>query len=351
MANESYDILRQGLYKVPVKIKNTEKVYSFFTTLFNGGDIASEQDFVAFDYAKSGIRLSVEATKGLDPNRVNYGSAFDEKLIFGQYFFDEDKVDQAQAKNRVSMDEPIDAPWSMEERLIHLLAEKRDGIIKDQALSIEKLCADTVLNGAFVTHEHGTQTFPMSSSLLALDGSTLSTRPYETLTKAAIQIAKYGSLPKMLVLNAEDALTLAESTAWTKMLDNRRVDENRIAYKPLEETGLAYVGTISVQGCGALSIYSYWGTYKSADTSDTTVYSLLPKGKALLLPEGPIGQRGHCGVLVRNGDYQGKEGLERYVYVYPQERGALVDTCVQVQTSPCPILTAIDGYGVLTNIA
>lgn len=78
----TYDIIRQGLYEIPVKVKNEQKHFTFFQDrLFGGAPVLSAEEFIAMDYASLGVNLLDEAVRGTDATRVNYGTAFNEKLI------------------------------------------------------------------------------------------------------------------------------------------------------------------------------------------------------------------------------------------------------------------------------
>lgn len=350
---EVYDILRQGLYDIPVKIKNEHKHFTFLRdVLFGGTPIMSSKDFIAMDYQQIGVKLSDEAVKGADPNRVNYGTSFNEKLIYPRYYFDEDTLNFANAKNRVSMDEPINAPWNMMTRLQYLAADKRNQMARNRDITEEKLCSDVLLTGSFDTKKHGLQTYPMQNSLLHISGAEMLTNPVKTIAHAVKEVLKHGSRPVSIIFNPDDSLALAESAKWQAMLDNKRVEGNAIAYKPIESNGLAYVGTISVQGGGILNVYTYMGTYPKMDDAGTVIGEeyLIPQGKALLVPER-VGCMGYGGLLVNNGSgFQEQEAMREGYYIYDQPKGALVQTFLQFQTSPAPIIEALDGYGVIENI-
>lgn len=346
----NYDVLNRGLFRIAFKDSLTEPAYDFFrNVLFGGQSQGTADDFLAIDYRKLNIALSEEAIRNADPRRVNYQSGFNEKMIFGQYYFDEDKVDVTLAENRI-WNEPIDRPFSVEQRLLYIVADKRDALRRSQLMSLEKLCADTALNGKFVTKAHGEQTFPMSTANLNVSAATLLTDPVGVLSKAFGMLAKHGAMPAYLAMNPDDAIRFSQSEAYVKLADNRRVYGNEVNYRPITANGLAYVGTIGVLGVGMLPIYAYYGTYNtvSADGKTFTSANLLPQGKAILAP-GAIGFKGFTGLLAE-GQVQRKIAAENYTYVYPKTKGVLVDTMIQEQTAPAPILTAIDRYCVLTGI-
>ena len=340
------DLIKQGLFKTPVKVSIEDRDYGFFrNNLFGLPSQGTRDDYLMLDYKNIGVVLPDEALKGADPERVNYGTGFNEKAIFGKYFNNEDEISADQCDNRI-FGEDINAPLSHEERMVALLAEKRDRIIQSHNLGFEKACVDAVLNGSFTTRGGGSQSFPVTSGLLSVSGAGMSTSPLTVLgagVKAIIK--KKGGKPTMLILNPDDAATLAESTAWQALFDNRRMYGSE--YNPAAETdGLSPLGTINLPGVGSIRVYAYYGAY---DNGGTWTY-FIPQGKAILCPD-KLGYKGFCGVYVDNGVYTGKEGMEHGVYIWFVEGPQPHKAHVQVQSAPCPMLTAIDRYCVFTSIS
>ena len=345
---DTYSVISQGLYKVPIKISNPDNHYTFFQkVLFGGTPIATTEDFIAMDFERYGSKITEEALKGADPNRVNHGTAFDEHYIFPAYYFNEDTVNFSNAKYRVSMNEPMDEPWPMTKRLQYLAAVKRNKMVADLETTVEKLCADVLFTGQYTTRSHKEQKFPIKAANLAIDGSKMVTDPYAVLKEAFKILSKTGGKPVNLILNIDDASNLCASEKWLTMLDNRRINRNVINFKPMEDSGLSYVGTINVIGFGDLSIYSYSGVYMDRNGAEN---SYIPQGKALLVP-ARVGLMAYGGLLTNNrSGYQSIQALKYAYDIYSKAEGALVQTKIQVQTSPAPIPTAIDKWGVIINI-
>lgn len=341
-------VVTQGLYQVPIKIKTEENQYSYLRdVLFGGPSVSSNLDYIVMDYESLGVPLAKEAIKGADPTRVNYGTPFNEKAIFGMYFNDEDEVNEGQADNRVSMEEPLDNPWSLEERMIYLLSKKRDRIAASQAQSFEKACADVLLSGQVAVKNGGTQVFPMTTSLLSVTGSGLATDPIGTLLAGIKMInKKKGGRPTTLVMNPDDAAAFLQLSAIKDLLDNRRIFGNEVEYKAMEESGAAYCGSINLPGTGTVKIVSYYGNY---DVAGTPTY-YIPAGKAVLCPDR-VGRKGYCGVFLDNGTFSGKAAAEFGTHIWRKEGPVPYTTHVQVQSAPIPMLTAIDRYCVFTGIS
>lgn len=339
------DVIKQGLFKTPVKTVIADRNYRFLQDkLFGLPSQGTRDDFLMLDYKSVGVALPAEALKGADPTRVNYGTGFNEKAIFGQYYNNEDEIATDQADNRI-FGEDINAPLSHEERLVALLAEKRDRIIASHDLAFEKACADVLLNGSF-TARGGSQSFPMTSALLSVSGANMSTSPISVIGGGIKKLLKVaGGKPTQLILNPDDAATMAESSAWKGIFDNRRMFESE--YRPTDEMdGLAPIGTLALPGVGSIKVYAYYGAY---DVSGTWTY-FIPQGKAILAPER-VGFKGYCGVYVDNGIFSGKEGVDHGVHIWAKEGALPHTTHVQVQSAPCPMLTAIDRYCVFTSIS
>lgn len=342
------NVVKQGVYKIPVKAKIADANYKFLqNVLFGQPSVSSNDDYIMMDYQSRGVKIATEAIKGADPTRVNYGAGFNEKAIFGLYYNDEDQVSVAQADNRVSMDEPLDAPWDVETRLAYLLSDKRDEIIASHEQTFEKACATAALTGSFTARNEGTQSFPITSSLLSVSGANMSSAPIATLTAGAKAIIKKtGAKPTMLVMNPDDAVTLLQSAAMQKLLDNRRVLGNENFFKAIDENGASYCGSVNVPGIGSIDIVSYFGGY---DNAGSFTY-FIPQGSAILCP-ATIGCKGYCGVYVESGDFTGKTAVDHGVHIWAKDGSLPNVTHVQVQSAPTPIITAIDRYCVFTSIA
>lgn len=341
-----YNVIKQGIYAQPTPVEMEKNSYKFLQkVLFGLPGKGTHEDFLAMDYRSIGVSLSDVAKKGNDPNRVNYGVPFNEKLIFGAYFNDEDQVDASVGDVRV-FNEPLDKPFTPEERIVIAAAEKRDGIKRSQHASLEKICADALKTGKFATKD-GEQSFPITSSLLSQSGANLITKPIETLTSIAKAVRAAGKgNPKMLVMNIEDAATLLSSSAMQKVLDVRRMDAGLIKYEQINEEGVSYCGSVNLPGCGSVAIYSYEGLY---DNNGTPTY-YIPQGTALFVPE-KVGFIGHCGVYADiPGQASAKIAAEFGEYYWAKD-GALPHALhIQIQSCPCPMITAIDKYAVITNI-
>ena len=126
-----------------------------------------------------------------------------------------------------------------------------------------------------------------------------------------------------------------------KLLDNRNYMGSTVESSQISN-GAALVGVLNVPVVGRVNAYAYAGV------DDGTYY--LPQGKAVVLGHNPIGSVCNCGVYVNMGDFQGKAGLESYAYLWGKSAGVMVDTMLQLEAAPCPLLTAINGYGVITGI-
>ena len=138
---------------------------------------------------------------------------------------------------------------------------------------------------------------------------------------------------------------MAQASAWQAVFDNRRMFGSE--YNPQEEVdGLSPLGTLNLPGVGTIKVYAYYGAY---DNGGTWTY-FIPSGKAILCPDR-VGYKGYCGVYVDNGVYTGKEGMAHGTYVWFQEGPQPHKAHVQVQSAPCPMLTAIDRYCVFTSVS
>ena len=338
-----YDELNQGLIKTKVSIAKPAENFTWcMQNVFGDPAIGTDQDYIDLDAEVGEIVMPEEAVKGDDPRRVNHGVGFDSRRIATHYFFDEDKVDLSSAKNRV-FGEPVDAPWSVATRELHIAGKKRDAMDQGLTLKMEALAFELLLTGRYTTRGNGEQVFPVKNELLALSGSTLITKPFETINAACNTLFENGVMVKRLVLNPIDAVNLTASSAWQTLCDKKKVMLGSIN-PSAASNGYAKIGTMVGLLCGDVEIATYAGYYGSSKTK------FLPQGKALLLPEGNIGRPGYTGLLVKKGDVQDKVAAEKLFLVYGKDRGMLVDTMIQMQSAGSPLLTSIDSYGVMTGI-
>lgn len=338
-----YDVINRGAYRINAVIRNSVPVARFGQrVLFGATARSTSDDFMTYNYAKHGVVLPQEVLRGADPNRRNYGQSFDENHIASAYFFDEFAFNIQNAEHRVEGETDLTRPWSVEQRLMYLVAASGQEWELGLDAKIEELVWDIIFTGKFSVRNGGEQAFPVDDSLLGISGANLATDPAKTLSDACLKLLGKGARITEIIFNPEDWARLLSKEPFYQMLDNRRFFGSTVESEAVDEDGYAVVGFINIPGIGTTKCATYAGL-------DTEGNYHLPKGSAVL-HNGPIGFIGNCGVYVNLGNVQGKEGIKRYTFLYPHARGALVDSMVQHQSAPCPVLTAIDRYGVMTSI-
>ena len=343
----AYDELMQGLARVTVRAtKPAEDFVWGQSVLFGGPEIGTDQDVINMETEVGEVVLPKEAVKGLDPTRVNYGISFNLKRIGSAYYFPEDTLDLSAAKNRV-FGEPVDQPWTVAQRELHLAAKKRDIMAQSFRAQKEKLSFEVALSGKMTTKTEGEQVYPIASELLAVPGANFITKPFETVNAAAKTLYEHGITLSRIVLNPVDGGALVASAAWQTMLDKKRVEVGAVDPQTVDARGMAKIGTIKGIICGEVTVYAYAGFYR---TGATTTVNYIPQGKALLLQAGPIGSMGYTGILTEENGVQAQVAAKELFTIYNERKGALVTTKIQGQTAPVPVITNIDGYGVMTGI-
>ena len=342
----NYDVINRGAYQIPSVIRTSEPVFDYGQRVLFGKGPRTAQDFLTYNYRKKGIIIPQEAIRGADPNRRNYGSSFDENHIASLYFFDEFVFNAQAAENRVAAEVDLTKPWTIEQRLMYLLAESREEWFDGVKVAREKAIWSTILNAKFSTLNGGEQKFPVQNKLLSIDGSKLFSDWMATLMNACDLVFKAGRTPNEIIFNPLDWANLLKIEDFRAILDNRRIYGSHVETTE-SKNGVSSVAVIDIPGIGPLKVITYAGM-------DPDGNYCLPQGKAVL-HNGERGKLGACGVYVRSTDgqgrkVQGKQGEEVYSYIYSPEQGVKVDTMVQHQAAPCPMLTAIDRYGVITGI-
>lgn len=349
----NYDFIRRGVIRRGYTAEVTASRYhGLQNVLFGGSPIPGDANsgVIMYDFRRSNATpLSEEAVRGADPNRVNYKKSFATKFLQTAYFYDKDTIDWKQVTERV-WGEPIESPWSYDQRMTVLASDKLQALKLGQMNAYEQLCANMLLTGKCSVRDGGEQVMPLSSSLLSIDGAGLFTDPVKTIINAVAQMNKVNGMvaaAENLIMNSQDALSLAQSTRFEKLLNKDGIDIARVEYGPFLSSGFVHFGSI-VCGGRLLHIWAYQGT-------DAEGNCFIPQGKAILtsnIAPMTLGAKGVGSVLVSvDGNSPSVPMiLEERSNVYPDGKGDSVQTCVTLQSAPLPIITAIDGYCVLTGI-
>lgn len=348
--NLNYDIINNGLWEYTQNIRVSVPQYTFLHKFFFGlPPVMTSDDFIARQLLEMDIpELPKESMKYTDPDPVNYSEEFSLKDIYPQYFFKEDSVGLSKVANRVSMDEPISAPWSYETRAVYVIGNAARYRREQYEAAVEKMCSDILLTGKYQTKANGDQTSDTPEDLLDIDvSSKWATDPIKEISNAAREIfGKGGTLPRVIVMNPEDASSLITNSEVMNILDNRRLNLGEITPSAFdEENGTAYVGRISIPSVGPIDIYTYAGQYKQ----DKQKHDFLPQGKAILGIQN-IGKIGYCGLIANQNGLPGKIAGEYRATAYDISKGDVVSAKLQTQFSPAAIITRPTSYGVITGI-
>ncbi len=342
----NYDLLNRALPRIGFRAEVVPAFPHFLQdVVFGGRDILGNEgsNIIGIDYKRIAPGISEEAVFGLDPNRVNYKTGFSEKFLQTAYFFDEDIIDFNDAEARV-FGEDLGQNKGNFARILSVTADKRDALIAGQRLALEKLCAEVLLSGK-ATIKGGEQTFPMKSDLLGIAGANLLKKPVETLAGAVktLHNSNGNAAPRYILMNQTDAINLL--TAAEKYLAKDSWNTGSAVFAEYDANGVVFDGRLAIPGAGVMEIYHYDGAVAGAD--------LIPQGKAVILPYGGrVGSKGYSRVM--SADNQMNIGIgaiaKERTTVFPSGEGDMKVTKIQQQSAPLPIITAIDGYGVITGI-
>ena len=343
----NYDLLNKGLLRVAFKAETVPAFPHFLQdVVFGNPDIFGDEgsNIIGIDYRRLAPGLSDEAVFGLDPNRVNYKTGFNDNFLNTAYFFDEDIVDYRDAEARY-FGEDLSQKASNFARILAVTADKRNALIASQRMALEKLCAEVLLSGKATVKNGGAQTFPMTASLLTLAGANLLTDPVKTLAShvKALHKANGNAAPRYLLMNQADAINLLEAAK--DYLAKDSWNTATAVFGAYDANGVVYDGRLAIPGAGVMEIYHYDGAIGGTD--------LIPQGKAAIPPYGGrVGAKGYSRVMsADNAMNIGIGALQKErTTVFPSGEGDLRVTKIQQQSAPLPIITAIDGYGVVTGI-
>lgn len=342
MANFNLDLISHGLPKFVAKIETEQPLDTFlWDVLFGGPELKGTEgvDGVAYEWRKKNPTLAEEAIRGADPNRVNYKSNFNANYVIPNYYHNVDKVGLEDADMK-TFGEDIETNVDSHDRVVRRFAEKVQGIRDSYKVAKEQMAADAIFT-AKVVNESGEQTFPMTSSLLALSGANLTTKFLEVINKAYDAIRKQNKAFRAtaLIMNPDDAVKLV--TANKDLIDKQTFALGKVAFGT-ENKGAVAFGNIQTPA-GTITIYAYYGVGANGN-------NYIPQGKAILCG-GKIGSPAYGRVQAfENGKPCYKVQSERMV-AYETGEGDRRHYEVEYQTAPLPVITNIDGYGVLTSIS
>ena len=351
MAELDLNMIQKGITKLGWSKKVTASRYHALQNVLFGDapslSVDANSGVLLYDFDRAGAEpVSTEAILGNDPNRVNFGSKYATNVLRTAYYNDKDTVDFRQVQNRL-VGEPIERPWTLTQRMTVLGRSKAEKMKLAQMNAYEKLCANMLFTGKCTVADGGEQVLPMTSSLLSLAGANLYTNPEKVLLDAIASINKVNSRVSRatnLLMNSADALLLTQSTKWEKFNNRQGFDIARATYGAIEANGFVLMGVLNI--AGGINVWSYGASFKGE--------AYIPQGKAILLTnDSPmsVGQMmtGRCLVAEGNNPSVPMVMPER-VNVYTEGDGDYKHTVVTLQSAKLPVITAIDGYGVITGI-
>lgn len=340
MANFNLDLIGKALPKIVAKTSVEAPVDSFLQdVLFAGSILGSEGvDGVEYDWRKSNPTLTAESLRGIDPDRANYKTGFNANYVVPNYYHLVDEVGLAEAENRV-FGEDVGVNVDTHDRVTRIFSDKVQGIKDGITMAKERMCSDAIFT-AQVVNKSGTQTFPMTNALLSQSGANLTTQ-FESVISAAYKATRAKNKnfrATALVMNPDNAMALV--TALGTLINRETYALGNVAFGQ-ENKGAVLCGTVNTPA-GTIAIYAYYG----ADATG----NYIPSNKAILCG-GKIGSMAYGRVRAyENGLPCYRVQAERMT-AYQKGLGDMAHYEVEYQTAPLPVITAIDGYCVLTNIS
>lgn len=325
MANFDTEILTKGLTNQPYSYEGKKPVSDFLqTAIFSGRIFGNEmQDQVLVERRNIGANsISEEAERGNDAKLIKFKDDSATELILPHYIHNLAKVDLADADIR-SFGEPLDANNSTQARVMKKVIEKRNGLHEMAVTSIEKWCADKLLNGSNT-----------------VSATTLYTKPLEVFALARKTIfGKNASTSfNVLVMNGEDAVRFVSN--YGDFIDKNTYDMGKVGFKTALN-GADVAGVLNTPA-GLVTVYAYYGGYMNG----TTFTPFIPQGSAILASTQGVGAIAYG--RVRAGNYYSVEP-ER-VTVFEDGMGDMKATYIEYQSAPAPVITYSNSFAVLTGI-
>lgn len=331
MANFDVDILTKGLTNQPYSYAGKKPVCDFLqTVVFSDRIFGNEmQDQVLIERRTIGANtLSEEAKRGNDANLIRFKDESATELVLPHYIHNLAKVDLADADVR-SFGEPLDAGNSTQARVMKKVIEKRNGLHEMAVTSIEKWCADTILDTA------------ANARGQSVSGANLFTKPLEVFESARKVVFGKNASTKfnLLVLNSADAIKFV--TAMGDYIDKDTYDFGKFGFT-LNTNGADLVGVLTNTPAGPLSVYAYYGGYMDG----STFTPFLPQGSAILTSTQGVGAIAYG--RVRAGNYYTVE--QERTTVFEDGMGDMRATYIEYQSAPAPVITFDNSYCLLTSI-
>ena len=282
------DLYTYGVRKLHAKMESQKPVVTLLRDRYFPNVIESLDESVRVEVRKKGDIVLPSVRRGDNALSVSAIAEHQVQTYQPPFHFFKASVTSQDTQKRV-FGEPLDNPYSREERAQNIMAEKLyDGNRRSLAIIQESYCSQLLKTGS-VTPKRMTEDGTLyddavidfgcdTSDLVGIDltggaGKWTSTSdiPSQIKDLCLTVFGKSGKMPTELTVGANVLTTMFNNTKFKAHYDNRRVEGGLIQTIPMANyPGAAVIGYVNVPAVGNVTIISYVNDYKNKGDSEST---------------------------------------------------------------------------------
>ncbi len=361
----SEDMYTIGVRTFHATMESEMPIRTLFRDRFFPNVIESTDEFIRLETQRRGNVVLPSVRRGSNPLELAANAPHKVDIIEPPYHFYEATVTNHDTKKRV-FGEPVDAPYSRNERAQVLMAEKLfNGARKSLALMQEAYASQILrtgkatlktqlLDGTIKTF--GEVAFDVNSDLVGKNKATGTTK-WTSSTDILKQISdlamaifeESGKMPTEMILGADAFAVLRTNTTVAGFLDNRRVEGNKLETFPFAGyPGASISGYLNVPFVGTITLITYVNGYEYP--GDAALTPMIGPKEVILTTPG-WGAMGYGALEDRAADgfptlIPGKQLIHTELGG-PREGFAFTGF---IQSAGLPVPTELDAWGSFTVV-
>ncbi|NCC90514.1 MAG: hypothetical protein EOM01_09215 [Spirochaetia bacterium] len=289
----AYDpMVTAGLMKVYATYKVAHPQHQFFKDMLFGGRLISGTDQLTVETKRAGQKVAASIARFANPNSAEASDSFKISTYTPPYYAERTSLTSADLRN-FAFGEPLDKPWSIDQRRLAIMAEKL-GNIDDKFLRTEELmCAEALTTGKVKMHDGSYIQYDVDSDLVDITP----TKDWDDVAANILGdlqlwgqrlLDKGGIIPDMMIVAPDVFTMLVNDAKVQKVMDIRNYSLGEIGVKPLVGyKGVTFSGIVMAPAIGPIKVYTYANKYVNSS--------------GVLTPYLPVG-----GVILANSINEGK---------------------------------------------